>query len=198
MPIGGHFPYSALASRPLKVTPSAPTIKLRDKEHPVGWPTIGAIIGTCLGGFLGMLGATGLASRWRPTAFLAVLATTTLLVTALPLLMPVASSGSTLPSETFVAGLIAALVATIVIVASPPLNLRRRLDLFVPIVGLIGGLHFIGLWRTTNSLSALLIAVALCLISLGAFFVADSHLRRMLAGFGCAVVLWLNAGAALI
>jgi hypothetical protein len=145
-----------------------------------------------------MLGATGLASRWRPIAFVGVLATTTLLVSALPLLMPVVSPGSALPSETFTAVLIGALVATIVIVASPPLNLRRRLDLFVPTVGLIAGLHFIGLWRTMNSLSALLIAVALCLISLAAFFVSDSHSRRMLAGFGCAAVLWLNAGAALI
>jgi hypothetical protein len=149
-----------------------------------------------------MLGTSGLESQWRPGAFLGVLGITTLLVTALPLLSP----WGTFPHGTFRGGTyamaVAAVALAIVFVASPPLNLRRRSDLLVPIAGIMVGLHFIGLWRAVDTLSFLLVAIAICLISALAFFVPDSRSsmspRRMLVGFGCAMVLWMAGGAALI
>ena len=164
-------------------------------------PTIVAIIGSCIGGFSAMLGASGLAAKWRPTAFLGVLATTTLLVTALPLLMPAVASKAHFRAEIYVAAVLAELLA-IVFVASPPLKLHRRKDLFLPAAGLIVGLNFIGLWRAMGSSTFLFIALAMCLISAAALFVPESETstnpRRLVVGFGCAAVLWANAGATLV
>lgn len=165
------------------------------------WPTIAAIIASCIGGFWGMLGASGLASRWRPTAFLAVLAMTTLLVTALPLLSPEVD-----PAQPFHVGIYGTVVLVemlaIAALALPPLTLYRRMELFVPSLGLIVGLHFIGLGQAVGSRNSLLIAFVLCAISAAAFFVPEDQSppspRRLLVGFGSAVVLWLNAGATLI
>jgi hypothetical protein len=164
-------------------------------------PTIVAIIGSCIGGFWAMLGASGLESRWRPLAFVCVLATTAVLVTALPWLTPLAAPGGSFRLGVYIAAVIAELLA-IAFVASPPLKLYRRKELLLPAVGVTLGLHFIGLWRAMNSSIFLLIAIALCLISAGAAFLPERDEqfcpRRLLLGFGCAAVLWLNAGAALV
>jgi hypothetical protein len=148
-----------------------------------------------------MHGASGLAAKWRPAAFLGVLATTTVLVTALPVLMPHVASGGTFRTEIYVAALVAELLV-ILFVASPPLKLYRRKDLFLPAVGAMVGLNFIGLWRAMGSNAFLFIAIAMCLISAAALFVPDSESntnpRRLLVGFGCAAVLWANAGATLV
>jgi len=148
-----------------------------------------------------MLGASGLASKWRPTAFLGVLATTTVLVTALPLLMPDVARGVQFRTEIYVAAVVAELLA-ILFVASSPLKLHRRKDLFIPAAGLIVGLNFIGLWEAMGKSALLFMAIAICLISAAALFVPDreatTNPRRLVVGFGCAAVLWANAGATLV
>lgn len=148
-----------------------------------------------------MLGASGLSAKWRPTAFLGVLATTTVLVTALPLLMPDVAPKGPFRAEIYVAAVIAEMLA-ILFVASPPLKLHRRKDLILPAGALVVGLNFMALWQAMNSSTFLLIAVAMCLISAAALFVPDreaaTNPRRLVVGFGCAAVLWANAGAAMV
>lgn len=163
--------------------------------------TIVAIIGSCIGGFSAMLGASGLSAKWRPIAFLGVLATTTVLVTALPLLVPDVAHSAPFRAEIYVSAVIAELLG-ILFVASPPLKLYRRKDLILPAAALILGLNFIGLWRAMSSSTFLVIAIAMCMISAAALFVPDresaTNPRRLLVGFGCAAVLWANAGATLV
>jgi hypothetical protein len=148
-----------------------------------------------------MLGASGLSAKWRPTAFLGVLATTTVLVTALPLLMPEVAPRGHFRAEVYVSAVIAELLAAL-FVASSPLKLHRRKDLILPAAALAIGVNFMALWWAMNSSTFLLIAIAMCLISAGALFVPDreaaTNPRRLVVGFGCAAVLWANAGATMV
>uniref|UniRef100_UPI0035CA32E8 hypothetical protein n=1 Tax=uncultured Sphingomonas sp. TaxID=158754 RepID=UPI0035CA32E8 len=68
---------------------------------------------------------------------------------------------------------------------------------FIQIVGIIVGLHFIGLWAATRSERFLGIAAGMCIISAVAIpLPVGAHLanlRDVFTGFGNALVLWIGA-----
>jgi len=68
---------------------------------------------------------------------------------------------------------------------------------FLEAVGVIVGLHFIGLWKATGLSRFLIVAAGMCIVSIAAAIVPEtsvSHvtdLRFAALGFGNALVLWL-------
>ena len=68
---------------------------------------------------------------------------------------------------------------------------------FIQIVGIIVGLHFIGLWAATRSKRFLGVAGGMCVVSAIAIpMPATLHLlniRDVFTGLGNALVLWLGA-----
>jgi len=80
------------------------------------------------------------------------------------------------------------------------LRKRGRIDLIPPVIGLIVGLHFVGLWKATDLFSFVWTALAMCVVSAYALFsppfgTMAGERRRVIAGFGCALVLWISAAA---
>jgi hypothetical protein len=72
---------------------------------------------------------------------------------------------------------------------------------FIQIVGIIVGLHFIGLWAATRSMRFLGISAGMCVISTAAIFLPPTthllNLRGIFTELGNAIVLWLGAGRSL-
>jgi hypothetical protein len=68
---------------------------------------------------------------------------------------------------------------------------------FIQVVGIIVGLHFIGLWKASGSLRFLGIATAMCVVSVITVALPANvhlfHLRDFFTGAGNALVLWLGA-----
>jgi hypothetical protein len=73
----------------------------------------------------------------------------------------------------------------------------------LPAIGLIVGLHFIGLWRATDLSLFLWTAGALCIVCAVAAFlpgfteIGGIDVRQVVAGSGCALVLWVSGAATL-
>ena len=71
---------------------------------------------------------------------------------------------------------------------------------FLQVVGIIVGLHFIGLWRATGASRFIGIAVGMCVVSAAATLLPELtdllHLRDVATGLGNALVLWIGAGTA--
>ena len=69
---------------------------------------------------------------------------------------------------------------------------------FIQVVGIIVGLHFIGLWVATQSMRFLGVAAGMTVLSAIAILIpATVHfidLRNCVTGAGNALVLWLGAG----
>ncbi|MGI4878226.1 MAG: hypothetical protein ACRYG4_12160 [Janthinobacterium lividum] len=69
---------------------------------------------------------------------------------------------------------------------------------YIQAVGIIVGLHFIGLWKATRSVRFLTIAAAMCVVSTIAIALPATlhlfHVRDIFTGAGNAGVLWLGAG----
>ncbi len=81
--------------------------------------------------------------------------------------------------------------------------LRRlgRARFLLPAIGFIVGLHFIGLWRATDLSVFVWVAAAMCLICGLAVFAPETRTidtRRVIAGFGSALVRWAAGFATLI
>ncbi len=74
-------------------------------------------------------------------------------------------------------------------------------DELIPVVGVIVGLHFIGLWRATRLRRFLGIAFAMCVVSAFSALLptmwGNIDPRIAVCGFGNALVLWIGAGLAL-
>ncbi|MDE2462653.1 MAG: hypothetical protein KGO02_02915 [Alphaproteobacteria bacterium] len=76
---------------------------------------------------------------------------------------------------------------------------RRRTELIMPVVGIIAGLHFVGLWAATAYAQPGLLFAAIGMI--GACVLAIRSVgpsRVVLAGLGCGGVLWLAAVSVLV
>lgn len=68
----------------------------------------------------------------------------------------------------------------------------------VPTIGIIVGLHFIGLWRASGETAFLGIAAAMCAVSTAAMVLPDGPVgslnpRALFASYGSALVLWVTA-----
>jgi hypothetical protein len=73
---------------------------------------------------------------------------------------------------------------------------HHRPDLLLPVVGVIVGLHFLGLWRAMGLQRFVWLTIALVAINLVALLpdLAQSQ-REMISGFGSAAALLLTAAA---
>lgn len=154
---------------------------------------IGALVGASFGGCWAIAGAFGLPKRMRPPVILLSLAVTAFLI-ARPFVEPL----SGVPQGSFDATVywiaVAAETAAILI-AAIFLNVRGRKDLLLPVIGIIVGLHFIGLWQATRLLLFLGVAILMCAVSLAALLLRGYDAngvspRQAVAGLGCAIVLW--------
>jgi hypothetical protein len=102
--------------------------------------------------------------------------------------------GATFIRTYYVVAVVAELVA--IAVAQAWLAGQGRTDLLFPVVGVIVGLHFIGLWKAIGLTRFLALAAAMVVINLVAL---TPHLptpqRAMISGFGSSAALLLSAAA---
>ena len=156
---------------------------------------MGALIAAIFGGVWALAGSAGLAGRSRGTIMALCAAIAAMLIVFVLTRPPTAAAGFFKPTiyGWSVAGEVIAIVLAVVL-----LRIRRRADFILPSVGLIVGLHFIGMWKAIGLVLFLAVAVAMSAVSLVAFFLPGRNAkgfsaRQAVAGFGCAIVLWLAA-----
>jgi hypothetical protein len=157
---------------------------------------IGGTVGLVFGGLWSMLGASALPPAWQTPAALAGLAVTVALIV---LLWRTASPGGGTRLFGRWAYLLAVALEVAALVVANNLLPRYGLGAYlIPAVGIIVGLHFIGLWKATGLVRFLWIAGAMCAVSAAAAALpalhGAIHLRDVAAGFGNALVLWIGAG----
>jgi len=91
-----------------------------------------------------------------------------------------------------------ALEVVAIYIASTLLARNGLRSYLIQAVGVIVGLHFIGLWQATRLSRFLWIAGSMCVVSTVAVFLPNAldglNLRGMVTGFGNALVLWIGAG----
>ena len=150
---------------------------------------IGVLIGVIAGGGWALAGAASLRGALRVIAVIGSLGLSVLLGVA------TADLPSTAMTARFDGGIygIAVTAETIAILGAVAL-LRRsaRQDWLPPVIAVIVGLHFLGLWRATGSLVFVALAAGLCVVGIGGSLVPDSR-RLLVVGFGCAAALWAAA-----
>ena len=158
---------------------------------------IPATIGMFFGGLWAFLAAMALPSDWRlPIATLAAVATVVLILRLWRLREPVSDTRGSLFSRK--AYLIAVALEVLALYAAsfllPCFGLQSY---FIQVVGIIVGLHFIGLWVATRSSRFLVIAAGMCVVSVLAIFLPATlhlvNLRDFVTGAGNALVLWSGA-----
>lgn len=162
---------------------------------------IAAIIGTIFGGLWAFIGAMALPHDWHLITGTAVGLATVALVATLwtgkarpagrqPLF-------SRRPYQVAVAAELITIYAASLLL--PRIGLQSY---FIQIVGIIVGLHFLGLWMAARSARFIVIVVGMCGISMLAMLCPQTldsvHLRDLITGGGNALVLWICARPARI
>jgi hypothetical protein len=93
-------------------------------------------------------------------------------------------------------GVAVALEAVAIVLAVWSLRHLSLQHFLLPAIGFVVGLHFIGLWKATDMSLFRWVAGALCTICVVAVFSpglignGGIDVRRVVAGLGCALVLW--------
>lgn len=168
----------------------------------MGGLTIGALIGAVFGCVWGIAGSSGLPVRQGPWGrLLSVAIFVALMVVLIKRPPPLAAQPAPFRAGIYGLGVCAEVVAIVAVVWYA----RRygRKDILLPAIGCIVGLHFIAMWIATGAFIFVWTAIAMCLVSLIALAwpgrtMGDGALmdiRRVFAGWGCAVVLWVTAVA---
>ena len=146
-------------------------------------------IGLFFGGIWGVFGAQALPLAWRAAG----IAGAVLVTAALIALLWRAGSGAgrgLFRRRTYYVAVgfeVAAIVAANLLM--PRLGLTGYA---LQVLGVIIGLHFIGLWKASDMARFLGIAAAMVLVSLAACAL-PAPLRDIATGFGNALVLWIGA-----
>ena len=157
---------------------------------------IPASIGLFFGGLWCWLGALGLPPVWRAPVGVAGILASLLLIVRLWRMKTLAGTGNALFGRRAYLLAVALEIAAIMVFT----NLAPRYglqDQLIPAVGVIVGLHFIGLWRATMMRRFLWIAGGMVAVS--AFSALLPHAwngidpRDAACGFGNALVLWFGA-----
>jgi hypothetical protein len=161
---------------------------------------IGATIGLFFGGLWCVLGSQALPQGWRMAALVAGWIVTALLIVQVWRRPGAGNGGSAMFRRR--AYLVAVVLEVAAIVAAGSVLPRAGLgDELIPAIGIIVGLHFLGLWKATDLRRFVAIALAMCAVSLlAALLPLDWHgidARIAACGFGNALVLWAGAGLAL-
>ena len=158
--------------------------------------TLGTMIGVAFGGVWAAAGAAGLPRGWRGSAAVLSVLVAAALIAALILVPRTAATGVFRGSVYWIA---VGIESAAVLVAAVVLNRRKRQDLLLPVIGMIVGIHFLGLWQATDLVRFVWIAIAMTAICGAALFLPardanGTRARQIVAGFGTALVLW-TAGA---
>jgi hypothetical protein len=162
----------------------------------VGPRPIAGTIGLVFGGLWSLLAATGLphSLQW-PALVLGGLVTISLVTALWMHRNPARPSTDMFKRRGYI---IAVVLEFIAIYAASTLFARYSLKPYlVQAVGVIVGLHFIGLWQATRSTRFLWIAGCMCSVSAFAAWLPDSYNgfnpREVITGLGNAMTLWIGA-----
>jgi hypothetical protein len=158
---------------------------------------ISETIGLVFGGLWSSLGSEGLPAGLRLPAEGVCFAITFGLIVSLWWRRRPAVSGRPLFRSRGYA--IAVVLEIVAIYAATTILTQHGLKSYViPAVGVIVGLHFIGLWQATRLTVFLWIAGCMCGVSILAALLPEVWgaygPRAIVAGFGNALVLWIGAG----
>ena len=159
---------------------------------------IGSAIGLVFGGVWSVLGARALQREWQIPAMVAGITFTAALILRLwPRPATLDAVQFTFRSRYYITAVALEIIALNV---AGNLLLRQGLAAYLlTSVGIIVGLHFIGLWMATRMRRFLWIAGAMCAVSaLMAFLPATygaMNPRDTATGFGNALVLWIGANS---
>jgi hypothetical protein len=160
----------------------------------------GILVGVVIGGIWGAAGANGLPNRWRATGVALSLAITAGLIAAMFLVPRHGPATGTFRGGVY--GVAVALEIVAILTAAAVLQRKRRRDLIAPAVGLIVGLHFLGLWAATGLIRFAWLALAmsgLCACALLIPTRGNGYAARLaISGIGCALVLWLAGAISLL
>lgn len=156
---------------------------------------IPAMIGTAFGGLWSVWGATVLPPQWViPATIIGLLITVFFLVRLY-------RKSSATPTNLFrrQAYIIAVILEVAGLNAAMLLLQRYGLQSYtVQAVGLVVGLHFIGLWLASNSRRFIWICLSMCVVSLLGALLPNSaaghlNIRDIVTAYGCAITLWYFA-----
>lgn len=156
----------------------------------------GALVCSVFGGVWGIAGSSGLPGRAR-TPVMAIAAAIALLLVVFVLARPIPAVEA-VSFDGHIYGIAVAGEVVAIAIAVAVLRWRRRRDLILPAVGVIVGLHFIGMWKAFEMPLFLAVAFAMSAVSLFAFALPGTNARgfsarQSVSGFGCAAVLWIAA-----
>ena len=168
-----------------------------DNPSPQRARPIPATIGLIFGGLWFWLGALALPPAWRtPAGLLGALITVGLIVRLWRAQSQADAGAGMFRRGAYLVAV--ALEIAAIYTASALLPKYGLQGYFIQAVGVIVGLHFIGLWRATGAARFLWIAGAMCVVSLLAALLPAAWQaldpRNVAAGIGDAVVLWIGAG----
>lgn len=153
-----------------------------------------ALVGTAFGGLWSVLGATALSLHWTIPA-----AAAGLLITALLIALRCRSAGYGSGVFRRRAYLVAVGLEVVGLYLAMLLLQKYELEaFFVQALGLVVGLHFIGLWVASGQRRYLWLCSIMCVVSLIGILLpgaasGDFNLRNVVTSYGCAVALWLLA-----
>jgi predicted signal transduction protein with EAL and GGDEF domain len=157
---------------------------------------IGGTIGLIFGSLWCLLGAMALPAALRAPATLAGFAIGAALILLLWRRRTIQGSGTAMFRQR---AYIIAVVLEVAAIAAASYLLRSHglQNFFIPVVGVIVGLHFIGLWQATGMPLFLGIAAAMCVVSVVSMLLphatGELDMRDAVCGFGNALVLWIGA-----
>jgi hypothetical protein len=147
-------------------------------------------IGLFFGGVWGVFGAQALAAEWRAIGIAGAVLVTAVLIALLWRSGGDAGGRGLFRRRTYYLAVgfeVAAIVAANLLLPSFGLQAYA-----LQALGVIIGLHFIGLWQASGMARFLGIAAAMTIVSLAACALPPP-LRDMVTGFGNALVLWIGA-----
>lgn len=153
-------------------------------------------IGLIFGGLWGVLAALSLPAPWLLPGIVLAGGVSIALTISLWRRRPLGANNGMFRRGPYICAVVLEIVA---IAAAGPLLRRYGLQAyFVEAVGLIVGLHFLGLWRATALSQFLMIAGGMCAVSVAAMALPHlwegANLRDAVTGVGNAVILWIGAG----
>lgn len=158
---------------------------------------IAATIGTFFGGLWAYVAAMESAPGWQTPLALLTAVATLLLITRLWWMQPpeCMANERLFGRRPYLVAVVLEIAAIYVAsILLPRLGLQA---FFLQAVGIIVGLHFLGLWSATGSRRFIGIAVVMCAVSGVAILLPQTfhlvHLRDAATGLGNAWVLWVGA-----
>lgn len=155
---------------------------------------IGILIGIAAATAWGLAGSMPLHGASRLVALLVVGGVSAILTVAL-IRLPASATVERFDGGVYALAVVAEILA--IVFAVVLLNRLSRQSLLSPVIAMIVGAHFLGLWRATGARRFVALAIGLFLVGLvGLWFPASC--RLLVTGFGCAVVLWTSAAVTLV